>query len=936
MSSSVITPSVITRFAPSPTGSLHLGNARTAFFSHLWARRSQGRFILRIEDTDLERSEARHRDQLMSDLRWLGLDWDEGPDVGGPSAPYAQSERGAFYDELFARLQAGGHVYPCYCTAAELELSRKLQRMAGKPPRYAGTCRHLSSMQRAEREARGLAPTLRFAVPADAVIDFTDVVHGPQKYASGDIGDFIIRREDGTSAFFFSNAVDDSVMGVTHVLRGDDHLTNTPRQLMLLDALQLRRPEYGHVGLLVGADGAKLSKRHGSTSVGEFRERGFLSAALLNHLLHLGHTSDVEGWLAPADMPVHFRPEHLGRAPAHFDESQLVHWQKETLQRMSAAEIGGWLGSDQSAAFFEMIRHNVVLPADVLPWYAVLQGELPPFGQQELEVIAAAGPAFFSAAADAFRESGADLSRLTKLLKERTGRKGADLYMPLRVALTGRAHGPELAALLRLMAPGTALGRLESHANSAPRRASPALRIHNSLTGATEEFAPLRANEVRMYVCGITVYDYIHIGHARMLVVFDLVQRYLRSLGFRVTYVRNVTDIDDKIIQRATENGEEWSALARRFTAAMQEDCATLGLEPPDLEPRATDFIGPIIAMTQTLIDKGYAYVAVNGDVMYSVRKFDRYGCLSGKKIDDLRAGSRVQVDDSKLDPLDFVLWKHAKPGEPSWESPWGAGRPGWHIECSAMSTALLGDYFDLHGGGMDLKFPHHENEIAQSCAACDTPFVRLWMHNGFVRINDEKMSKSLGNFFTVRDTLKSLRDPEVLRFFLLGSHYMGPINYSEAQLAQADETLLGLYRALNDAGWSDDPPGAAAWTQFQAAMSDDFNTPEAFAVMQGVARELNTAKAKGRALDAAQSATTLRAMGRVLGLLQQDPAVYLKRAVGQQTFSDAQIEDLLTRRAAARAIKDFAESDRIRDTLSAGGVLIEDKPGGSTGWRRA
>ena len=463
------------------------------------------------------------------------------------------------------------------------------------------------------------------------------------------------------------------------------------------------------------------------------------------------------------------------------------------------------------------------------------------------------------------------------------------------------------------------------------------LKIHNSLTGRKEEFVPLVANEVRMYVCGITVYDYIHIGHARMLTVFDLVQRYLRFRGYKVTYVRNVTDIDDKIIQRAAENGEDWAALARRFTVAMQEDCVALGLQQPDLEPHATDFIGPIVEMTQTLIDKGYAYVAATGDVMYSVRKFPAYGLLSGKRIDDLRAGSRVQVDESKLDPLDFVLWKHAKPGEPSWASPWGLGRPGWHIECSAMSTSLLGSYFDLHGGGMDLKFPHHENEIAQSCAACDSQFVRLWMHNGFVRINDEKMSKSLGNFFTVRDVLKVLRDPEVLRFFLLSSHYSGPINYSEAQLEQADETLLGLYRALLNCEPGIDDAHPDAWKAFHTAMEDDFNTPVALAVMQGVARELNTAKAAGSvgAAAAAAAAATLRAMGGVLGLVQQDPATFLKKGIGAATLSDGEIEVLLEARRAARATKNFAESDRIRNRLVAAGIILEDKAGGTTGWRR-
>src|SRR6204780_3103241 len=410
------------------------------------------------------------------------------------------------------------------------------------------------------------------------------------------------------------------------------------------------------------------------------------------------------------------------------------------------------------------------------------------------------------------------------------------------------------------------------------------LEIHNSLTGEKSEFRPLRANEVRMYVCGITVYDYIHIGHARMLTVFDLVQRYLRSSGYDVTYVRNITDIDDKIIQRAAETGEDWAALARRFTVAMIEVCALLGLEPPDREPRATEFIDPILAMTQKLIDKGYAYCAANGDVMYSVRKFPAYGALSGRRIDESRAGARVQIDQFKQDPLDFVVWKHAKPGEPSWESPFGPGRPGWHIECSAMSTSLLGDYFDLHAGGMDLKFPHHENEIAQSRAACGAPFVHVWMHNGFVNIDEEKMSKSLGNFFTVRDVVRTLRDPEVLRFFLLGSHYRGPINYSTAQLAQADETLAGLYRALKDSTPAAASPfgeagGDPVLEKFYAAMDDDFNTPEALAVLAGAARELNIAKTANDAARTAAAARALLAMGKVLGILQQSPEVYLRRS---------------------------------------------------------
>ncbi len=462
------------------------------------------------------------------------------------------------------------------------------------------------------------------------------------------------------------------------------------------------------------------------------------------------------------------------------------------------------------------------------------------------------------------------------------------------------------------------------------------LKIHNSLTGVKEEFKPLIAGEVRMYVCGMTNYDYIHVGHARMLVAFDVVQRYLRSLGLKVTYVRNVTDIDDKIIARANATGEKWSDLARRFTDAMHEDCAVLGLQSPDHEPHATAYIDAIIAMINTLIEKDYAYVAADGDVLYSVRKFAGYGKLSGKNIDDLRAGSRVQIDQVKRDPLDFVLWKGAKPDEPFWPSPWGDGRPGWHIECSAMSTSLLGNHFDLHGGGEDLKFPHHENEIAQSCAACDTQFVNTWMHNGFVRVNDEKMSKSLGNFFTVREVLKTLRAPEVLRFFLLSSHYRGPINYSEAQLAQADETLLGLYRALKNADSNGDV-NDAVMLDFRRVMDDDFNTPEALAVLQSQARDLNLSQDRGDKVRAARAAATIRAMGSILGILTSDPTSYLQSdARAALNAADADIEQMLAARRAARKAKDFAESDRIRAVLTQAGVLVEDKPDGTTEWRRA
>ncbi len=478
------------------------------------------------------------------------------------------------------------------------------------------------------------------------------------------------------------------------------------------------------------------------------------------------------------------------------------------------------------------------------------------------------------------------------------------------------------------------------------------IRIHNSLTGNKQPLTPIVPGEVRMYVCGMTVYDFLHIGHARMMIVFDVVTRYLRHRGCRVTYVRNITDIDDKIIKRAAENGESIEALTVRYIDAMHADCATLGVLPPDFEPRATDHVPGIVTMVAKLIERGYAYVAANGDVMYAVAKFEGYGRLSGKRLADLRAGARVEIDAGKRDPLDFVLWKHARPGEPSWNSPWGPGRPGWHIECSAMSVALLGAHFDIHGGGMDLKFPHHENEIAQSCAATGERFAEIWMHNGFVNVDNEKMSKSLGNFFTVREVLPKLRHPEVLRYFVLASHYRGPINYSLEQLEQADAALQRLYLALRGPAQAA-PANSPRMQQFHAAMDDDFNTPEALAVLQALAREINTARDAGDAARAAARVGELRRLGGVLGLLGEDAEQWLRRAkLGAaaasesatapasgnpaESLCDSEIEAQIAARAAARQAKNWAESDRIRAALARAGVVLEDKPGGLTDWRRA
>jgi len=464
------------------------------------------------------------------------------------------------------------------------------------------------------------------------------------------------------------------------------------------------------------------------------------------------------------------------------------------------------------------------------------------------------------------------------------------------------------------------------------------IRIHKSLTGDKQELMPVEPGHVRMYSCGITVYDYFHVGNARMLVVFDMVSRYLRHRGLRVTYVRNITDVDDKIINRARESGVDWREHARKYTEAMHQDLDALGCMRPEKEPKASGYIDEMLTMIGQLIDNGFAYQASNGDVMYDVHKFGPYGQLSGKKLEDLRAGARVEVDTAKRDPLDFVLWKSAKPGEPAWPSKWGEGRPGWHIECSAMSTKELGEHFDIHGGGLDLKFPHHENEIAQTCGATGGKFANIWMHNGFLNIDNEKMSKSLGNFFTTREVLAKIKHPEVLRFFLLSSHYRGPMNYSPDQLEQAEAGLNRLYTALRDVpevGGELYAPTAATQA-FEAAMDDDFNTPQAIAALQGLARELNTARAHGAdAPKAKLLAGELRALGGVLGILRV-PAETWFRAGTAGGLGDGEIDALIAARLAARKAKNWAESDRIRDQLAAAGVILEDKPGGLTTWRRA
>ncbi|MFC3109322.1 cysteine--tRNA ligase [Undibacterium arcticum] len=459
------------------------------------------------------------------------------------------------------------------------------------------------------------------------------------------------------------------------------------------------------------------------------------------------------------------------------------------------------------------------------------------------------------------------------------------------------------------------------------------LKIYNTLAREKQVFTPIQPGKVSMYVCGMTIYDYCHVGHARMMMAFDVVYRWLKASGYQVNYVRNITDIDDKIIRRAVENGETIGQLTSRFTRYMHEDIGALGILPPDHEPRATEYVPQMLQLIEKLEKNGLAYKADDGDVNFSVRDFPGYGKLSGKSLDDLRAGERIDVNTDKRDPLDFVLWKSSKVSEPDevkWPSKWGSGRPGWHIECSAMSCELLGERFDIHGGGADLQFPHHENEIAQTEGALQHPFVNYWIHNGFVRLDNEKMSKSLGNFFTIRDVLKKF-DAEVVRFFILRAHYRSPLNYSDAHLDDAKAALTRLYTTLKEVPAEHAPVDwdEAHAQRFAEAMNDDFNTPIAIAVLFDLANEIN--KTKSVAL-----ARQLKALAATIGILERTPQQFLQGAATGAAAGDPDIEALIAARSAAKRAKNFAESDRIRAALLTHGIILEDKPDGVTEWRRA
>ena len=942
---------IITRFAPSPTGLLHLGNVRTALLNWLYARKHGGHFLLRFEDTDQDRSEAEYIEAIQNDLNWLGLDWD--------GDALFQSAHAGRHAEALEVLANQGWAYRCFCSEHQLTLDRKLVTARGLPPRYAGRCRGLladESANRAEQESF----VWRMAVHDDqGEVQVFDALRGDVDFALRDLDDPVIVRSDGSFTFLLPNAVDDVLDGVTHALRGDDHLTNSAYQVWLLQRLGYKPPAYMHHGLLLGADGAKLSKRSGSHSVADLREDGLLPAALVQAMSRLGHPNMPGDSLDIRRLLVHFEAGRISTTAVRWSDDEMWRWHTRLLHALPAEQLAALIKPhlpDTDAirlnAMAALIGGNLERVEDAAAFRRLLDVKAQ-VGDDEQVVLNEAGEAFFSIAEKAWLAHGSDdWKDWLNTVRLESGCKGKALFMPLRVVLSGALHGPEMSAVIEFLGRDGVAERLRQAgmaqcrvSTDAERHVSMSLVVYNAIRREKEVFKPRQPGHVGMYVCGVTVYDYSHVGHARVMIVFDVMYRWLMQQGYDVDYIRNFTDVDDKIIIRAAEHGISIETLTDEMIAAFHADADALGCLRPTHEPRATQHMDAMVRMIQALMDKGMAYVADSGDVLYAVRKFADYGKLSGKKIDELESGSRVDVDHSKRDPLDFVLWKRAKVNEPAWESPWGAGRPGWHIECSAMSCAHLGSDFDIHGGGMDLKFPHHENEIAQAQAANGGGFARYWLHNSFVNINAEKMSKSLGNFFTIREVSERY-DPEVLRMFMLGTHYRSPLDFSDTALDAARASLDRLYetsrrlRAVSEqpgvrgeeSGVSGKatgvPPHTSLPADFTQAMNDDFNTPEALAVLFDCSRALN--KELNDSEEVSELASQFTAMTALLAIVQQDVDGWFHSA----DVDASAIEVLIGERLQARKACDFARADAIRNELSAQGIALEDSASGTT-WKK-
>ncbi len=907
------------RFAPSPTGYLHYGNFRTALVNWLFARKNGGKFLLRLDDTDRERSQKKYEEALLEDLSWMGLDFDD---------YQRQSDRLQRYEEVKQTLIQQERLYPCYESSEELDLKRKLRAAQGLPPLYDRSALSLSKQERETLEKGGRSPHWRFKLD-EKDVSWEDLIRGPLHFKASALGDPVLFREDGMPVYTLASVVDDHDMGVTHIIRGEDHIANTAIQIQLLRALGCPDGSitFGHLSLLQGQEGEEISKRLGTGSLRGLREKGILPMALTSMLARLGTCEPVYPFSSVAPLIDSFDIKKFSRATPKFSTQELEHLNERLLHILPFEEAHPHMkGLAVDKEFWEGVRSNLRSLGDLPEWWKICRGSMITHILQEDE-------AFIGQAASLLSTTDSDQSGWEEEwlsgLKDLSARKGASFFRPLRQALTGQDHGPELKEILRLMGKGRALNRLEAAANLG--KSKPILKLYNTLSRQKEDFYPIEPNHVKLYVCGPTVYDRVHLGNARAFVVFDVLFRVLKHLYPAVTYVRNITDVDDKIIQRSLEAGTSMATLTEDMTLSFHHDMSALNVLCPTYEPRATHYITSMQDMIGDLIQKGYAY-AHQGHVLFDVGKDPTYGCLSRESSDSRIAGARVEVAPYKKSPEDFVLWKPSLASEVGWESPWGYGRPGWHIECSAMSGHLLGRRFDIHGGGIDLIFPHHENEIAQSrCAHEGEGPARYWVHNGHLQVSGRKMSKSLGNFLTPHDLLQQYSG-EVIRVGLLSAHYRQPLDWGVETLPQAQKILDKFYAALQGSSITGVDAEISGGGGLETLL-DDLNTPAAFSVMHRLVADINKSPSteKKKVLQ-----DRLKALGALLGILQESPEEWFQRRGDKDPeLSSDKIEQLIKLRQECRLNKDFKQADEIRQLLDQKGIILEDGSE-STGWKRS
>lgn len=982
--------SVRVRFAPSPTGYLHIGGARTALFNYLFAKAQKGTFVLRIEDTDLERSSREYEQKQLEDLKWLGMDYDEGPGRPGTKGPYRQSERLDIYRKHARQLIDNGDAFYCFCTEEELERKKRAAKDAGDAPHYDGTCRNLPLEQAQKRMEEGESPTIRFKAPKKS-FKFTDKVRGEIVFPEDMVGDFVILRSSGMPVYNFCCVVDDYLMEITHVIRGEDHLGNTLRQLMIYESLDAPIPQFAHVSLLVGKDRQKLSKRHGATSASYYRDSGHLPQAVVNYLCLLGWSHPEERDVFQLDeLKDIFDLDRFTKAPALFDPEKLKWINGQHIRRLPLSELRKGVeqfvpgesayrkqSREWQEVFLELFGPKLDFFKDVGGYLDDLFDPRPSVTESlqeiyswesttlikeylkgEIESIKAKGHEFASSEQFAVWE---------KHIKKELKIKGKFLFKGIRAVLTGMDHGADLKRLIPLTPVEVIQERLNRDFSGSDRIP---VRIYNNLTRKKEKFTPLVDDRVLIYSCGPTTYDFLHTGNARALVVGDIIYRAFLTLGYNPVFVRNFTDVDDKIINRAREENIDPLKLSARYVDECKQDMRSLGVMPATHEPKVSETISEIIEMIRNLVDKGHAY-EVAGEVLFHVPSFKGYGKLSGRNLDDLQHGIRVEVDSNKKHPGDFVLWKPAKDGETTfWDSPWGKGRPGWHIECSAMAKKFLGDQIDIHHGGIDLTFPHHENEIAQSEAANEGPFAKFWCHNEFVNFGDEKMSKSLGNVVTIREAVESYGG-EVLRQVLCNSHYRSKMNWTGEVIEKAMHDVerihkfIAGYKSAQKLNFSTDPlSGEDARAEgeiindikehlqsMKDEIANDFNVPGMMSHFFNVLRDLNREFLdennifdKKRRL----SPTLTKLIDEVIsfikdasGLIHDDEQGVLERLnLARKNLSDdskevssEEVEELIQQRINARKDKNWKKADQIRDELNLMGIVLKDNPDGTVSW---